>query len=257
MQILGLSGKKQSGKTTASNFILGRVMKMLNLIQGHFYIDNLGRLNVSDLFGDDEGKGIFDPYNPKEQVQTFLSEYVDPVIRLYSFADALKQDVCINLLGLTWKQCYGTDEDKNSLTKFSWEDMPGFDSYCISNNISVSGKMSAREIMQYVGSEIFREMYPNIWVDVLLRRVKNYGSMLSVITDCRFPNECDAIHEAGGQILRMTRSPFSDQDTHMSETELDQYDNFDMVLFNDTMTVDEQCVQLNKLLIEKGYFQEV
>jgi len=45
---------------------------------------------------------------------------------IYSFADPLKKDVCINILGLTERQCYGTDADKNTLTNLRWENMPCF-----------------------------------------------------------------------------------------------------------------------------------
>jgi hypothetical protein len=43
--------------------------------------------------------------------------------KVYSFADSLKQ-VCVDVLGLRPEQCYGTDEQKNSLTQFKWEKLP-------------------------------------------------------------------------------------------------------------------------------------
>lgn len=45
-----------------------------------------------------------------------------------------------------------------------------------------------------------------------------------VITDVRYPNEADAIREAGGTLVRIVRPGVDDGDTHASETALDGYD---------------------------------
>lgn len=45
-----------------------------------------------------------------------------------------------------------------------------------------------------------------------------------VITDVRYPNEADAIREAGGILVRIVRPGVADGDTHASETALDDYD---------------------------------
>jgi len=61
----------------------------------------------------------------KQSGKSTSGEYVQDLIRsinpkisikTYSFADPLKRNICIDLLGLTEQQCYGSDEDKNSLT---------------------------------------------------------------------------------------------------------------------------------------------
>lgn len=44
-----------------------------------------------------------------------------------------------------------------------------------------------------------------------------------VITDVRYPNEADAIREAGGTLVRIVRPGVDDGDTHASETALDGY----------------------------------
>lgn len=50
-------------------------------------------------------------------VKNFFKE---AVVEYYSFADTLKE-FCIQTLGLLRHQCYGTDEEKNSPTKYLWE----------------------------------------------------------------------------------------------------------------------------------------
>ena len=183
--------------------------------------------------------------------------------RKCSFADKLKRDVCINLLGLTEKQCYGSDEDKNTLTNLKWEDMPGvLTDKDVRNNLynrsmwaennnrwqmstylmyHEPGFMTAREVMQFVGTEIFRKMYSNVWVDALIREIKNdQDEKLFIIPDVRFPNEADAIKEAGGQLWKFTRKISNDK--HASETGMDEYplDNYDVIFENQTMSLKSQ-----------------
>lgn len=43
-------------------------------------------------------------------------------VQEYSFADNLKS-FCINTLGFSYEQCYGTDDQKNSPTKYKWDDL--------------------------------------------------------------------------------------------------------------------------------------
>lgn len=57
-----------------------------------------------------------------------------------------------------------------------------------------------------------------------------------VLTDCRFPNEADAIRDAGGQIIRVNRPEFPDDgDPHPSETALDRNPFDDLVLIDGTI----------------------
>ena len=50
-----------------------------------------------------------------------------------------------------------------------------------------------------------------------------------VITDVRYPNEADAIRDAGGILVRIVRPGVDDGDTHASETALDDYAVDDIV----------------------------
>jgi len=249
VKILGLSGKKQSGKTTTTNFILGHWMEALSLIDSYGITDT-GQLYVYNLMGQ---TGVFDI---ERCDQNFRKEHLDDFIRIYSYADMLKQEVCMKVLGLSYKQCYGTDEDKNTLTNLLWENMPGvyadkkmYD-LCVEANPMLEeilvyhepGPMTAREVMQYVGTEIFRKMYDNVWVDATIRRIKEDQPLMAIITDVRFPNEVSGIHLAEGKVGRFTRQVA--EDTHYSETALDKdtYDwtNFDFVWDNQEQTIKQQ-----------------
>ena len=289
MKILTLSGKKQSGKNTAFNFLLGLEIIKSSLVRGTMTVTNKGQLWVSDLWGDEKFKGILDINRPTESMQRLRAELVDPFIKAYSFADVLKQDVCMGVLGLSREQCYGSDDQKNSATHLRWENMPGIitSSKCEQivamlgsesndlmtnirdaivgsedlNMIVRDGPMTAREVMQYVGTDIFRKMYGDVWVDSTIRRIQADGSEFAIITDCRFPNEVKATQEAGGKVVRFTRGPAANEDQHESETALDKdkYDwgNFNAVLDNAEMSVNEQNVAFHKLLSGWGWIDEL
>ena len=136
--------------------------------------------------------------------------------------------MCIDILGLTYEQCYGSDESKNEYVDCLWPD---------------SGKaMTAREVMQYVGTDIFRKMQHNVWADATIRKIQDENLPLAVIADCRFPNEVQAVKNAGGLVIKLNRNLYNS--THESETALDEnrYDqsNFDFLIDNTDLDIGEK-----------------
>lgn len=172
---------------------------------------------------------------------TMINKDGTKLAKIYNFADPLKQDICMNILGMSYDQCYGTDEQKNELTDIEWE----------------GTKLTAREVMQFVGTDLFRKMKTNVWADATINKIKNESPDLAIIADCRFPNEVDVIKNAGGHVIKLNRNPFNSD--HASEVALDynKYDhrNFDFVLMNDSMSIDEQNFTLIRLLNKKGIIQ--
>lgn len=245
MLILGISGKKQSGKTTSANFIASIFMTNLNISQ-KIYINDNGEMVISDLFDNKLYAGVFDltkaPYSNDFLIKKTLST-LNPEIKLYSFADPLKQDICIDILGLTWEQCYGSDADKNSKTSLKWEDMP-------TSEKNKKGFMTAREVMEYVGTDIFRKMKLDSWVSATMKKILNDKPKLAIIIDCRFPDEVNAIKNANGKIIRLSRDKFNS--SHKSEMALNEneYDwsNFDFIIRNDNMSIYDQCIQIQNIL---------
>ena len=143
---------------------------------------------------------------------------------IYNFADPLKK-MCIDIFGLTYEQCYGSDENKNEYVNCLWPD---------------SGKsMTAREVMQYVGTNIFRKMQHNVWAGATIRKIQDENLPLALIADCRFPNEVEAVKNVGGLVIKLNRNPYGSR--HESETALDEdrYDqsNFDFVIDNKDLSI--------------------
>lgn len=182
----------------------------------------------------------------KQSGKTSCSQYVANTFvgqtlgaaQIYNFADPLKNDICINILGLTFEQCYGTDNQKNELVNCYWGDK----------------QLTAREVMQFVGTDIFRKLQNNVWADATINKIQKEKADLALIADCRFPNEVNVIKKAGGIVIKLNRNPFGS--THDSETALDadryDYTNFDLVVPNEYMSINEQNSLIHKFLIEKG-----
>ena len=125
--IVAFAGAKQSGKTTSVNFLHGHEMKSHGFIK-KFFVDEHGRLVVNAKYLDDNDKefesmGVFDVFQDSQSFVDYASSTFWPFVRAYNFADPLKR-MCIGLFGLTREQCYGTDEEKNSLTDILWDDIP-------------------------------------------------------------------------------------------------------------------------------------
>ncbi|GAA2230353.1 hypothetical protein N1031_07005 [Herbiconiux moechotypicola] len=97
-----------------------------------------------------------------------------------------------------------------------------------------------RRTLQRLGTEAIRALDDGFWIRAAMRRVDATRSLLRlrlntsdsreatrprpvVVTDCRFPNEADAIRERGGQIIRVTRPGVESTDPHPSEVALDSY----------------------------------
>jgi len=285
-KILGVSGKKQSGKNTATNFIVGLELLGLHVVQKGIGVGDKGELLITDLFGDTQFAGHLDLNRTNIEFLAFMEENVNPYVKVYSFADILKREVCIKILGLDEKQCYGTDEDKNSLTNLRWEDMPGVRTemlphdyllqeteklpgkirnyYKKLDNTTVyhsSGFMTAREVLQFVGTDIFRKMYGDVWVDALFRQITAENSLFALVCDIRFPNEVLGTQKRGGKVIRLDRDVFEGKDIHDSELALDKnvynWENFDAVMSNNSMTIEQQNRATYELLREWDWTAEL
>ena len=65
--------------------------------------------------------------------------------------------------------------------------------------------LTPRKMLQQVGTDLFRNhFHNNIWIASLENKLQKYSENI-VITDCRFPNEIEAIRKLGGIIVRVKR----------------------------------------------------
>tara|TARA_Y100000592_G_scaffold16053_1_gene23672 strand:- start:12088 stop:12921 length:834 start_codon:yes stop_codon:yes gene_type:complete len=243
-RILAFSGKKQSGKSTHTNFIHGYQLKSFHVIQ------NYALTKEGNLLVETNGSSDQEPVYSKLDISRTDDEFADwasyhmwPFVKKYSFAHPLKS-IAVELFGIRPEQVNGSDFDKNTKTHLRWEDMPILKSG--KRTSQKKGRMTAREFLQFFGTEICRHMYEDIWSESLIRAINSESPLIAVIDDVRFENEIKAVQDAGGKVVRLTRK--SSKDNHKSETELDSYKGFDCVIDNTKMSINETNQEIIKAL---------
>lgn len=259
VRIIGFSGAKQSGKTTCSNFLHGYQLSVNDIIEKFMMNEDTGELLVNTTVLDEKGNeqeslGVLDMERKDEEFFSYSVQNIWPYVKSFSFADPLKI-IAIQLFGLTEEQCYGTDEDKNSLTNVRVQDMSrlisGPDQTELVKIPAAEAHLTAREFLQYFGTDVCRRLRKDIWVSACINRIISSGTEMAIVPDIRFPNEVKAVQKAGGKVIRLTRKPH--QDGHDSETALDGYDNFDAVIDNQDKGIDETNRNLLKVMKEWGW----
>lgn len=149
--IIGITGRKGSGKDTAANFILH-----------HPDYKDWARVKFAD--------GL------KTMLQSFLAYLdVNPFIIKRMIEGDLKETPC-----------------------------------------SLLGGKTPRHAMQTLGTEWGRQMIgDNIWVEATKDRCAQFENC--IITDVRFENEVEALHEMGGKLIKVNRPGLLETDHHLSE----------------------------------------
>lgn len=96
-----------------------------------------------------------------------------------------------------------------------------------------------RRLLQRLGTEAGRQtLWDSIWIDAALTSFDEDARV--VVTDCRFPNEAQAVKERGGVMWRVERQGVGPANAHASETGLDGWNEWDYMLLNNT---DLECYQ--------------
>jgi len=188
-KIIAFSGRKQSGKSTAIEFITKQL-----------------------------------PLNTDWQI--------------LNFADYLKEIVL---------NCFCPD----------FLDLKDLDQMFGKNHQLDNGK-TVREVLQYIGTDIFRSVDDKAWIQAYQRRLKRQSSFIFT-SDVRFENELVAIQELGGKVIRLTRDIYP-EDSHVSEGALDTIElntiynddtfvpRFDYVINNMSMSIDEKNEHLLEIM---------
>jgi hypothetical protein len=141
--------------------------------------------------------------------------------KIFNFADELKL-ICYKLFGVNIKYLYGSNEEKNNLTEIQWSQLP-----CCTvdfKNKFNDKYLTIRELLQVLGTNIFRKMYYNCWVQSTYNNICNSFKKYSIIADCRFPNEIDFLVDKKTHdviVIKLNRNPLNL--THYSETALDNF----------------------------------
>ena len=160
----------------------------------------------------------------------------DNSCRLIAYADYLKEILgkCFNL---TDDELYGSNKE-----------LPLCDLPIRTKSGNVLPQYwTTRRLLQYIGTDVFRRIDPNVWVNVVKNEINSTNYDYYIITDVRFPNELNWILMSGGIHLHVIRSnkDFSDRRTHISENSLSDYCISKAYLIDNNSTL---SVLRNKLL---------
>jgi hypothetical protein len=183
------------------------------------------------------------------RVEYLIGSSLGKTVELGAFADPIKKFLIDNLY-VEYEWCYGTDANKNTLTKYDWELM--FDDVRRDNG-KHSGPMSAREVMQVFGTDICRRIFgSDIWVQAMKRRIDRSEADFFLITDVRFANEVKIVRDTwGGQVWQIIGPQRGEEsakkDSHPSESQVDLAVPVDVLVENG---IGRQLDDLNRSLME-------
>jgi hypothetical protein len=213
--IIGISGKKQSGKNTVA------------LIWQYLY----------DYYNNNYTHPITEE-DFKEYVKN--NHHLKSVWIQKSFAHKIKQIICI-LLGCTMEQLEDPIFKETPLGEewWCWKIVleGGYGThlypYSLPKPKNIQGlnlvKMTPRMLMQMLGTEFGRDMvHPNLWVNALMNEYKRQKWL---VTDVRFFNEAKAIKDRGGILIRVNRD-FTPKEG--DEIQIKVFSNWSKVLYSHT-----------------------
>lgn len=105
-----------------------------------------------------------------------------------------------------------------------------------------------RELMQFIGTDCFRNAFPDIWLWNFLKRVDEQENRLIVVPDIRFKNEADLCDFT----IRVERPGLTyEKDVHSSENDLDDY-KFDAYILNETNKLASTYSQIEAVVEKLG-----
>ncbi len=113
-----------------------------------------------------------------------------------------------------------------------------------------------REILQIIGTTARDCGDENVWVNSLFgcENEKVMGEFTWatdywIIDDVRFPNEAQRILDCNGKLIRINR-PDADDNKHIIENSLNDWDKWDLVIENDQSSKKKRNKELTKIIKE-------
>jgi len=213
--VIAIAGCKNSGKSSLCRYLTYLIARVDGLIVGDRLAGSFDNRMLAQVPKDASQK-VYITDNGRNYNEARLKR--DPNVETLSFAGPIKE-FCVNVLNLEYNSIYGSDDEKNSVTQYAWENMP--EHIKSAYNSEKSGSMTSREIMQILGTDIFRNYFSqSIWVDCLINRVKKSDADVIFVDDLRFNNEAVALMKEDAMIIHLQRM-WGKGGVHKSENGLD------------------------------------
>lgn len=247
--LIGISGKKQSGKDTVAKYLFSYIIQNSNQDNNNFIINN--KSVIEQYFNEDFSKvysnlddnfyktHIYKFATPLKQIVSILldldpSELEKEVVKNTPICDFITYKISFPNRFKSEEYYHDTESLNQRLEELQ------------SSNIFYSLKkinITPRELMQYLGTDVIRNIDPNIWINLLdktlKKRSQNCGLNIIAITDVRFKNEVDYIRNNNGLIIRVIDTKNHIDDLHISENELNDNQYFDLTIYNNKENVNE------------------
>lgn len=189
-----------------------------------------------------------------------LKEEIDQVIQIVISSE--KPEDAAQLTAVT----QGVSLEKARVTvNYIWDEITA------NNELTAYSRTAGvRSALQFWGTEVRREQDDNYWVNKTIHRVllEACKGVSSYITDSRFPNEAAAVRDAGGLTIRLLVSPeeqerrikardglqiSAEARAHVSETALDDYDNFHIVVDTDELDAKAVAAIIKEEIVFNGF----
>ena len=178
---------------------------------------------------------------PNDQLEQLIKTYS---VKIYSFLDPIK-NFCINTFGLDVMQCYGSENDKDSYTHISWDDIHNEIKKKYSKKIkkkndkkSLNDFLTADELLEIVKNDFALKFDPNAISRGLYSLIAQEGHKLSIIEDAKNCNEITIGTENGAKVIRLLRqsNELNEEDKKLDEFPLGEYN---LIVDNKNMTMQE------------------
>jgi hypothetical protein len=260
---IGLCGRESAGKSTVSNFLCGKQEFVDILIEPEQYIIELlfGKLNEKEYslksntllklfreYLDDE----FEYPKPSMVLRVPDSTSTKKDFIQLSFAEPLKIIVCI-LYNIRYEFADGQGKFRELRET---QDVQ----LRTVGNVSIYGKgpKTIRDILRYLGTDVFRTHLGNdIWVNIMRRRIAEINCDC-VIPDVRFDEEAQLIKELNGFLICVYKSDddFTKENKHISSVNFLKFTNINYFIHNNS-TIQKLEKDTHNILFEKQKISKV
>lgn len=161
-----------------------------------------------------------------------------------TFASILKEHIAKNSVDVQELKFAKTLKDSSAIIL----DLPQESMYSESGKKQqvVSLGYSVGRFQQLFGEVLRNGIHQDIFVFPVISGCQKYPTSVILVTDCRFENEARLCQEVGGIVIRLNRnadliseSCVAGRDrNHISETALDDYEYFDLIVDNNETIAD-------------------
>lgn len=205
----------------------------------------------------------------KDTISQYIKQKLEKThnVHILHFADSLKE-ICRDFFGIPSELLWGTDEQKNEKTTIQWYKLPHYNEICHQDGnhcgefwngikwIKPLDYMTVREFLQQFGTNIMWAIFEDVFLYRLNRKIQDLKTSswsgipeLFIVPDARFPNEMDYKFDSDKTVkVRLTR--VITEDFHESETSLDNYKEFDIVVPNHNLSLSETFSFIDKNLVD-------